>query len=333
MDDMFADGVDLPERTGEVDAAHDGARLDKALEILFPEFSLRGRRRIFAARDVLVNGKPRPMSYKVKQGQALSLAARKASGEGISPGTPPRLLVEGERYLAFFKPAGLHTESLGPGGGPSLEAWAGAHFPAPLTLLTRLDFLTSGIVLAARDGEAASGFRAIEDRGEVDKRYACLVRGELREDAVLGRALDTDNRAKTRVLDRETDDPLRRTAIRPLAYDSANGTSLLLAAIKKGARHQIRAHLAAFGFPLVGDPLYGGEAPEGADGAGEAFAGCGLFLAHVLVRFPGFSARCEPDWAGLPEEMKKDLDQALDAENGKTSGKGKGGFPGSVRAD
>lgn len=316
-----SDGADLAGRTCAVDAAHDRTRLDKALEILLPDLSLRGRRRVFAAFDALVDGKPRPMSYKVRQGQMLSLAARRTADEASGWETPPRILVEGERYLAFFKPAGLHTESLGPGGGPSLEAWTGAHCASPMTLLTRLDFLTSGIVLAARDRAAAEAFRAMEDRGEVDKRYACLVRGEVRGGADLEQALDTDNRAKTRVLPLDTGDPLRRTTIRPLAFDPQSGTSLLLAAIKKGARHQIRAHLATFGRPIAGDPLYGGDASAPLGDREKAWEDGGLYLAHVLVRFPGFLASCAPEWAGLPEEMKKALDQALDAEILIPSGK------------
>jgi hypothetical protein len=68
--------------------------------------------------------------------------------------------------------------------------------------------------------------------------------------------------------------------------------SLVLCRIRLGARHQIRAHLAAAGHPLFGDGLYGDRA-----------APCPL-LHHIRLDMPDFSASCPPPWiARLPEAL------------------------------
>ena len=79
------------------------------------------------------------------------------------------------------------------------------------------------------------------------------------------------------MLDRDDPDPLRWTEATPLL--SLGKAVLVLAEIRKGARHQIRAHLAGSGFPILGDATYGHGEP------------CGLRLAPlpggVRARFRG----------------------------------------------
>ena len=65
----------------------------------------------------------------------------------------------------------------------------------------------------------------------------------------------------------------------------------LQADIAKGARHQIRAHLAAYGYPILGDTIY--EKTENDEGR--------LYLHHARIIFPGFTAVCPPQWTGSGE--------------------------------
>jgi hypothetical protein len=67
--------------------------------------------------------------------------------------------------------------------------------------------------------------------------------------------------------------------------------SLLELTILRGARHQIRAHLADAGFPIVGDSLYGLESSDRAER---------MFLHHFEITLPGFEARWMPDWDLIP---------------------------------
>jgi len=67
----------------------------------------------------------------------------------------------------------------------------------------------------------------------------------------------------------------------------AHGRTLVRVRIQAGARHQIRAHLAAANLPIVGDPLYGDpESPLEAR----------LYLHHRRLEFLDFKAFCPPPW-------------------------------------
>ncbi|MDR3074404.1 MAG: hypothetical protein LBV01_06765, partial [Deltaproteobacteria bacterium] len=116
------------------------------------------------------------------------------------------------------------------------------------------------------------------------------VRGVPATPLVLRGVLDTDTRRKTRVRPEPSPDPTRHTLVAPLPQagplPEADGPlSVLLVRIHRGGRHQIRAHLADAGFPVLGDTLYG--APE------DAFP---LHLHHAAIALPGFSAVCAPSW-------------------------------------
>jgi 23S rRNA pseudouridine1911/1915/1917 synthase len=289
-----------------------GTRLDRALLALAPGASLALRRRLIETGQALLDGRVRPPGHKVRIGQTLALAPSSAAPglppSGAAPAAstpsplphssgpllpPAALLVRQGSFAALRKPAGLPTAALAGKPGPSLEALLPALLPgeAPI-LLTRLDTPTSGLVLAALAPEAAQTFRTLESRNLVRKQYLAVVHGRLDHPLVLTQALDTAKRKKTRVLSQPDPDPARHTRAEPLAEPPglaalAHGPlTLIRAVIGRGARHQIRAHLAQAGHPLLGDPLYGPkeEAPRP------------LLLHHQQIDFPGFSARIEPDW-------------------------------------
>jgi 23S rRNA pseudouridine1911/1915/1917 synthase len=119
----------------------------------------------------------------------------------------------------------------------------------------------------------------------VTKEYLAVVEGELAEPLELKRRLDTDDRKRTRVLGRLSPESAAWTLVWPQAALPGKRT-LVRVRIQSGARHQIRAHLAAAFLPIVGDPLYA-EAP----GAGDS-----LYLHHSLLEFKGFRAECPPPW-------------------------------------
>uniref|UniRef100_B8DKC4 Pseudouridine synthase n=1 Tax=Nitratidesulfovibrio vulgaris (strain DSM 19637 / Miyazaki F) TaxID=883 RepID=B8DKC4_NITV9 len=219
-------------------------------------------------------------------------------------------------------------------------------------LLNRLDGPTSGILLAARAPQAAQRFHAAENSGQATKTYIALVHGVLAQPMKVRRGLDTANRATTRVLPQDTPDALRHTMVTPLGImqttdipdaapctptlagdagqDSApasactthapgpactSGTpcTLVRCVIRKGARHQIRAHLAVLGHPIVGDTRYGTPdgagattMPQGAPHSARLPAPATLFLHHARIELPGFRAACPPPWLHLlPPELQE----------------------------
>lgn len=316
------------------EAAH-GWRLDKALGLLLPEtdWGLRARRRLCERGLVLVGRKTGTPGTKVRAGQeitllsdsegaaatgALSNTALPDARLAISAPESVCLVANDVELAAVFKPAGLHTVALTGSLAPCLEV----QLPALLAglceslyrpqLLNRLDAPTSGLVLVALAREGELRWRRAERLGYTDKHYLAIIEGQPLYDFSVCRRLDTDNRIRTRV--RSTDDPdtLRHTDITLLhAFTLAEAPGLADPAalpeqtltlvgcrIRKGARHQIRAHLAAAGHPLFGDVLYGGTAlPQNS-----------FFLHHGQVSLPGFEASCRAPWLDLLPEHVRNLD-------------------------
>ncbi len=263
-----------------VDADLEGARLDRVLEQLLPGSGLRQRRRLVDTGRVLVEGRPAPASLKMRPGQKVTLLPEEL------PQTAPvkvRIIASTPEYVALEKPAGLHSASLAGGTGPSLEAMLPGLVPGKTPrLLNRLDFLTTGIVLAALNVRAAKVFGALPSR-DIVKEYLAVVHGRLDEHLQLRRMLDTDDRKRTRVLGRMDPEEANWTLVWPMK-PLAGDRTLVRVRIQSGARHQIRAHLAAASLPIVGDALYGED--EGGP----------LFLHHRQLEFPGFKAVSQPHW-------------------------------------
>ena len=161
---------------------------------------------------------------------------------------------------------------------------------SPPVPLSRLDRATSGIVPAAFTPVAANAFRKAEKTGNIRKYYLAVVHGSP-TGMVIDNALDTDSRTKSRVLPRANTEATRHTEMFPLAEasfllsDSPSPLTLVVVRIQRGARHQIRAHLAHVGFPILGDDQYGQN-----DGA------TALHLHHAQLVAPDFTAFSLPAW-------------------------------------
>lgn len=249
----------------------------------------------------------------------------------------PRLLERQGEFCFFYKPVGLHTAALTGGNTPSLESMLpqllamqgcaeagpqdGADMgteAAPPQLMQRLDYGTSGIVCAALSPHAAKAFRLAEAAGRCEKRYVALLAGRLEENFTVTFALRTDKRSKSRVLERDAG-CTRWTNFTPLHYFDGDdlpqlaltkdsqfhrvGLTLVGCRIRRGARHQIRAHAAAVGHPLWNDPLYADKDPEA-----EVQPSHGTFyLHHGGLLLPGANCVMPPPWSFLPTAVARQV--------------------------
>jgi 23S rRNA pseudouridine1911/1915/1917 synthase len=291
-----------------------GKRLDAVLALVSPELGLRGRRRLWKERAVLVDGVPRSPAFRVRGGERIAFAEKAELSETRAwEAIPrPRLIARRGDFVFFSKPAGLHTEALAGSNAPSLAGLIAELSPdvgvSPI-LLTRLDRGTSGIVAAAVSPEAALFWRGRENAGAVKKCYLAVLEGRPEAYLTAREKLDARGRRRARALPAEAED-LRHTLLHPLgalsaarpsalasAYGPHADLTLALCRIRKGARHQIRAHAAHHGHPLAGDRLYG---------AGVKAAFC---LHHACVCLPGMRVRCPAPWL---EELDPSLRAAAD---------------------
>ena len=324
-----------------------GQRLDFALSLLLPHMGLRGRKRCIENGLVLVNGRACTAAQRLRKGDVVSLQAAEQEPAAAAPMAKaveqsaacapgmdssqcePRLLAIQGALCFFYKPAGLHTAALVGGTAPSLEGMLpqllvgddGSAAGSCPQLLQRLDHGTSGIVCGAFGNEAAEDFRRLEVAGHCEKRYVALLAGRLEEDFTVRRALRTDKRNKSRVLECDTGRS-RWTEFLPLyyfdgpelnlpAFDADSqfhrvGLTLAGCRIRRGARHQIRAHAASFGHPLWNDPLYGFDSTDDDSGAESASV---FFLHHGCLTLPGATCIVPPPWTFLPEPAAR---RALD---------------------
>ncbi len=128
------------------------------------------------------------------------------------------------------------------------------------SLANRIDRNTGGIVIAAKNAEA---LRILNDKiknREIEKYYLTVVHGKMeRESDTLTAYLTKDTKKnKVTVSDKETDKS-KKIVTKYTVLDYQNGNSLLEIDLKTGRTHQIRAHMAYIGHPLLNDGKYGKE--------------------------------------------------------------------------
>ncbi|MCC7032780.1 MAG: RluA family pseudouridine synthase [Acidobacteria bacterium] len=258
-----------------------------------------------AAGRVFVNGSPAPKpSWRVAEGDRLQVDARE-----IRTRARPRaeamaldVLFEDAHLLAINKPAGLVVHpSYKHASGTLINAllWHAARWPsgdAP-ALLTRLDKMTSGVVLVAKRREVMAALQREMRALRIEKDYLAVVHGTPSPaKGTIDLALDRDpwDRRKVTVTDRGGQPAMtkyERVATSSRAREDATGTegssscSLVRCRLVTGRMHQIRVHLAHRGWPLVGDPAYGRKDAT-MDFPRQALHAWRVALTHPVTREP-----------------------------------------------
>ena len=257
-----------------VEEGESGTRLDRFLRLRLPGLPSRSVRFAIEAGDVRVDSERGRKGRPLFAGEEVVIRRIAEAGDWMpEPGDLPGALVlfADDVVTVLDKPPDVHTEPHRPGERGTLAGYLRWKFPlvagfspAPgLTLLTRLDYPTSGAVPAALSPEALDFLSREREKGEIRKTYYCLVSGRLEKEITLSFRIEADGGDTVRVRTEARDpDPRRWTTIRPVRWDGP--VTLVRAEISRGKRHQIRAHLAAAGFPVMGDRRYAAVPPAGA---------------------------------------------------------------------
>ncbi len=178
-----------------------------------------------------------------------------------------RLLYRDGLVLVLDKPAGLPVHRP-PRGGPCLEdAFDHLRFglPRPPALAHRLDRDTSGCLALGRHRKALARLAELFRENRVEKTYWALVAGQPPEDG--GRIELALRKQDDGGPPRMAVDPAGLPAVTDYRVRAAlAGCHWLEVWPRSGRLHQIRAHLAALGCPVLGDPLYGAPLTGRADG-------------------------------------------------------------------
>ncbi len=170
------------------------------------------------------------------------------------------VLFEDELMLAVDKPAGLVTQP-GPSGGISLADLASKKLGRTAGLVHRLDRETSGVVVFGKTADATSQLAEAFREGTSKKEYLAIAKGVLPERGEIDLPLSKDpsRPGRWRASKKANGiDAVTRFESRQLGPECA----LVSLYPQTGRTHQLRAHLAALGAPILGDVLYGGASPD-----------------------------------------------------------------------
>ena len=301
----------------KVDTAQAGKRIDLVVgEAL--GLSRARVKSLFEDGHVRINNHKAKKGLMVAAGDALEIDVpdAQASSAAMADTTLELRVLHEDAALVFVdKAPGVASQPLQPGEHGTIANALVAKYPEMSVvgddpreagLCHRLDIETSGVLLAARTREAWEKMRAAfsEDRS-VEKKYLALVKGPLADDGVIDVPLA---HAGDHMVAGVSDG---RPAITEFSVRARRGSwALVDVKLITGVLHQVRAHLAAVGAPIVGDTLYGGP-PE---------PGLSRFFLHAVslgVRHPttGDFLRVE---SPLPADLARVLDLHLPSADPKT---------------
>ena len=149
-------------------------------------------------------------------------------------------------------------------------------------LCNRIDRNTGGIVIAAKTAEALRILNEKIRDHELDKRYLCVVLGRPSPPSGKLEGYLFKDAAKNRVYVRkDMEKGARSAATEYSTLCSKNGLSLVQCRLLTGRTHQIRAQMAAAGWPLLGDGKYGGQSAQAGGEKGQA-----LYSYRLTFTFP-----------------------------------------------
>ena len=242
-----------------------GLRLDKALSLILEDVSRSKVQAHLEGGYILVNQKKEKPSYKLVEGDLITIEVFPSEVSDLNPeDIPLDIVYEDDDLIVVNKPKGLVVH---PGAGNEEHTLANAlkfHSDNLSTLngefrpgiVHRIDKDTAGLLIVAKN-DAAHAFLSNQLADHtLGRKYYALVLGVIPENegkiiAPIGR--DQKFRQKMAV------DLLRGKEAEThfKVIERFKDSTLVECALKTGRTHQIRVHMAYIGYPVIGDPIYG----------------------------------------------------------------------------
>jgi len=229
------------------------------------KFSARFKTKMKFQSLVDLNGVPTAGYIKPEEGDVISIRLPEESSDFPAENIPLDILYEDDDLLIINKQPGIivhptkgHPEHTVANAVMYYMQQSGQSFK--IRFANRIDMDTSGIIICCKNANAQNDISSQMRAGTVVKKYKAIVHGIIDEDMVIDLPVGRPDQVS-----------IQRTVMHEGGKDAVtdihvlekfDGYTLVELTIHTGRTHQIRVHLTHIGHPIIGDELYGGEAPE-----------------------------------------------------------------------
>lgn len=258
----------MPER--EVAVVATPMRLDQFLVQTWPSLDRKSVRQMIVSGNVSINGQPATKAgqyIEVNDEVAALVDVEESTESGLSlPSLPLSVLYEDEVILVVDKLAGMPMHPTRQSIQGTLTQQLAELYPNLVHVggvdrggvVMRIEPEVSGAVLVAKDEETYRTLQRHVKHDRVECVYSVLVEGRLTGEEVIDQPIGNVKRARQRLAVAREGRPAQTYYRGQRCYkDQDHDYSLLEVRPRTGRLHQIRVHFSWYGFPLVGDRVYG----------------------------------------------------------------------------
>jgi 23S rRNA pseudouridine955/2504/2580 synthase len=325
--------MSAPVETIEVKSSEAGIRLDRWFRVHFPDVGYAYLQKLLRTGQIRVDSRRVEANERLEAGARVRVpkvvrqekkpaAPTVKSPLGLSKADRSRIehmiLYEDDHVLVLNKPFGLAVQG-GTGTKRHIDgmlAGMADRFGDRPRLVHRLDRDTTGVLLVAKHRDAAAKLGRLFQTRSAAKTYWALVKGvpkphQGKVEAPLVKAAGPDGDRVRKALPGEQEVAMHATTHYSLIDRVASKAAWMSLKPVTGRQHQLRAHMALIGHPIVGDNKYGGDKNTPAEQIEDKLH---LHARRLVLPHPYSGGKIDVT-APLPEHMKKTWELlGLDAE-------------------